>query len=137
VRPALGRNIMGDEIQYSLSSDALGNPLDGGRTYKFHLPPGIPACNFWSVIVYDDQTRMIIRSNQVWPSVHSNSMELIVNRDGSVDIWFGPEAPAGRENNWIQTNPGKEWYMMFRLYLLPESRHETSWNPENIEEVKN
>ena len=30
-----------------------------------------------------------------------------VNADGSVDLYFGPEAPEGKEKNWIKTISGK------------------------------
>lgn len=55
--------------------------------------------------------------------------------DGSVDVWFGPEAPAGKENNWIKTVPGKSWNMILRLYYPLESWFNRSWRPGEIEEV--
>lgn len=117
------------------STDAKGNPLRGGKYYKLHLPPDIPASNFWSVIVYDSRTRMIIRTDQLWPSVHSNCKRLVVNHDNSVDAWFGPVAPAGEENNWVKTIPGKRWFMILRLYDPLESWLNKSWRPCEIEEI--
>jgi len=110
--------------------------LDGSRNYLFHLPPDMPAANFWSVIVYDIQSQLIIQSGQAWPSVHSNSKKLVLNADESVDIWFGPEAPDGKENNWIQTIPGKDWQLIFRLYDLLEPLHDKTWAPREILIVK-
>jgi hypothetical protein len=127
---------MEEELQYFVSFDSNGNPLVGSKNYKFHLPPNIPASNFWSVIVYDKLTRLIIRTDQPWPSVHSQCSNLQVNPDGSVDTWFGPKAPAGKESNWVKTIPGKSWNMILRLYYPLESWFDKSWRPGEIEEVK-
>ena len=71
------------------------------------LLPNVPAKDFWSVIVHDNQTRSMIQTDQKAPSVSSQNNGVKVNADGSVDVWFGPKAPAGMENNWVQTIPGK------------------------------
>jgi len=125
---------MEEELQYVATFDSNGNSFDGGKNYKFHLPPNIPASNFWSVIVYDKYTHLIIHTDQPWPSVFSSCKELLVNQDGSVDAWFGPKAPAGREKNWVKTIPGKGWYMILRLYYPMEAWFDNSWRPGEIEE---
>jgi hypothetical protein len=127
---------MEEELQFIATFDAHGNPLEGGKNYKFYLPPNIPASDFWSVIVYDNQTRLIIHSDQKWPSVFSSCQTLIVNQDGSVEIWFGPKAPVGNNSNWIQTIPGKGWIMILRLYGPLEPWFNKTWRPGEIEEVK-
>jgi len=127
---------MEEELQFIATYDANGKPLDGGKNYKIHLSPDIPASNFWSVIVYDNQTHLIIRTDQPWPSVFSSCKKLVVNQDGSVDAWFGPQAPAGNENNWVKTIPGKGWNMILRLYYSTEAWFDKSWRPGEIEEVK-
>ncbi|MDZ7635174.1 MAG: DUF1214 domain-containing protein [Bacteroidales bacterium] len=76
------------------SADVNGSSLEGGRHYKLHLPSGLPVCSFWSVIVYDNETRLIIHTDQLWPSVHSNSKRLKVSSDGSVNVLFGPVPPG-------------------------------------------
>ena len=124
------------ELQYKLICDGAGKPLIGGKNYKFHLPSNIPSMSFWSVIVYDNQTNLIIKTDQPWPSVFSSSKKLLVNPDGSVDAYFGPEAPVKNENNWVKTNPGKGWYMILRLYSPPEHWSDENWKPNDIEEVK-
>jgi hypothetical protein len=122
-------------MQYRVSSDAKGNPLEGGKNYKFHLPPNVPASNFWSILVYDKKTGLIIKTDQSWPSVHSQCKNLVVNQDGSVDAWFGPTVPPGREGNWIRTVPGQHWNMILRLYYPLESWLDERWRPGEIEEV--
>ena len=100
--------MVGSGSQYAWRArDAGGNPLDGGKNYRLHLPPNIPVKEFWSVIVYSDQTRSMLQTDQQFPSVSSQTKGLMVNSDGSVDIYFGPKAPAGKEKNWVQTLQGK------------------------------
>jgi hypothetical protein len=110
--------------------------LEGVRYYKFSLPSKIPARDFWSVIVYDCKTRFIIHTEQKWPSVFSNSKTVIINQDGSVDVWFGPKPPVGNNCNLIMTIPGKRWFMILRLYSPQEAWFDKTWRPGEIEEVK-
>jgi len=127
---------MEEELQVILSFDSDGNTLEGGKTYKFHLPPDIPARNFWSIIVYDKHSRLIINNEQQWPSIYSNCKSLVVNQDRSVDSWFSPEAPALKEYNWVQTITGKEWIMILRIYDPLESWFNKTWRPGEVEEIK-
>jgi hypothetical protein len=113
--------------------DAKGNPLDGGKNYKLHLPPNIPVKDFWSVILYDSQTRSMLQTDQDWPAVSSQTKGLLVNADGSVDLYFGPQAPPGKEKNWIQTIPGKGWNTLLRLYGPLEPFYNKTWRPGEIE----
>jgi hypothetical protein len=126
---------MEEELLYFISFDSRNHALDGSRSYRLHLPAGIPASKFWSVIVYDSQSRLIIRTDQPWPSVFSSSKKIVYNQDGSVDTWFGPKALPGKENNWVMTIPGKSWYLILHLYYPEESWFNKSWRPGEIEEV--
>ncbi len=92
--------------------DSQGNPLDGGKTYRLRVLPNAPVKDFWSEIVYDNRTRSMLQTDQDFPQVSSLNTGLVVNQDGSVDVYFGPKAPSGMEHNWIQTIPGKGWNML-------------------------
>jgi hypothetical protein len=48
-----------------------------------------------------------------------NMNQMKVNADGSVDLYVGPNAPAGLESNCIPTK-GKESYLWLRLYAPEE-----------------
>ena len=95
--------------------DAAGEFLDGAKNYKLHIPAKVPAKDFWSVLVYDSLSRSELKNGQKFPSVSLYSGPKI-NADGSVDVYFGPEMPAGQEKNWIKTVPGKGWFPIFRFY---------------------
>jgi hypothetical protein len=113
--------------------DSNGNPFDGAKNYKLHLPPNIPIKQDWSVVVYDNQTRSMLQTDQEYPSVGSTTPGLQVNPDGSVDAYFGPTAPVGEENNWVQTVPGKGWNILLRLHMPTQPWFDKTWQPGEIE----
>jgi hypothetical protein len=136
VTPAMEEKMVGQGSQYAWAArDANQNPLDGGRSYRLHLPPNIPVKEFWSVIVYSDQTRSMLQTDQQFPSVSSQTKGLLVNPDGSVDVYFGPTAPPGKEKNRVQTVPGKSWNTILRLYSPLEPWFDKTWRPGEIEPV--
>ncbi len=115
VTPAMASKTVEFGSQYlNTHLDESGTPLDGGETYKLTVPNGGPAKDFWSVVVYDAASRSMLQTSQRQPTA-STYTNPEVNADGSVDIYFGPKAPAGKERNWIETVPGKDWTMIFRL----------------------
>lgn len=74
----------------------------------------------------------MLQTDQVRPSVSSQDADLQVNADGSVDVYFGPTAPEGKESNWVQTIPGKGWFTLLRLYGPLEPWFDKSWRPGEI-----
>ena len=84
------------------------------------------------MILYNDQTRSMIQTDQPFPSVSSQTKGLLVNPDVSVDVHFGPQAPAGKEKNWVQTVPGKGWNTILRLYGPLEAWFAKTWRPGEI-----
>jgi hypothetical protein len=106
--------------------DKAGQWLDGGKSYRLHVPPHPPIELFWSVTLYDVDTRALIR-NPERIADRSSRMELRKNPDGSVDIYCGPKAPAGYEKNWIPTAPGRNWFAYFRFYNPTQPYFDRSW----------
>ena len=109
--------------------------MDGSKTYKPHLPPGIPAKQFWSLVLYDNETRSMLQTDQQFPSIGSQKEGVAINPDTSVDVYFGPTPPPGKESNWVQTWPGKGWNVLLRLYGPQQPFFDKSWRPGEIEEV--
>jgi hypothetical protein len=115
-------------------TDAQGQPLLGEKTYRLHVPPNVPARQYWAVTVYDVQSAAFIREA---PTVAIDSYQNTQkNADGSVDVHFGPKAPPGRESNWIYTAPGRAWFTFFRFYGPERAVFEKTWALPDIEEVK-
>jgi hypothetical protein len=114
--------------------DAERHALDGGHTYRLHLPPNVPVNQFWSVTLYDIETRCLIQNEQQIAD-RSSRMDLVKNADGSVDLFFGPTAPEGMEKNWIPTVPGKAWFTYLRFYGPLEPLFNKTWCPGDIEKV--
>ncbi len=96
ITPAMTIQQVGAGSAYAAAFvDADGHPLDGARTYRLHLPAGIPARAFWSVVLYDTQTRSMLQTDQLFPSTGSQNPALQANPDGSCDLYFAPAPPAG------------------------------------------
>jgi hypothetical protein len=132
--PAMALKMVGKGSQYALcDKDKDGNFLDGNKIFKLNIPANVPAKDFWSVVIYDPQTRSELQTGQSFPSKNNKRDNLTVNSDGSVDLYFGPEAPEGREDNWIQTVPGKAWFAVLRLYGPLEPWFDKTWRPGEFE----
>ncbi len=117
VSPAMAVTVAGIGSDYIIAStDSSGDALDGSKTYKLHLPANVPATDFWAVTMYDTQTRSQLQTDQQFPTLGSQDEGLAQNDDGSIDIYFSANAPAGQEHNWLQTIPGKSWFIVFRMY---------------------
>jgi hypothetical protein len=137
VTPAMAVKMVGVGSQYAYTErDGAGNYLDGAKSYALRIPADVPAKTFWSVVVYDPQTRSMLRTDHPFPSLSSQTGELAANADGSVDVYFGPEAPAGKESNWVQTVRGKGWFVILRLYAPLEPWFAKTWRPGEVEEMK-
>jgi hypothetical protein len=115
--------------------DRDGNWLSGGNTYKLHVPPNPPAKQFWSATAYDEETRQMPITEQGRPDISSRKEDIVKNSDGSIDVYFGPKAPAGKEANWVQTNPGKGWFSYFRFYGPTEAFFDKSWALTDFEKI--
>lgn len=123
------------EGQVYLSSyrDAKGQWFDGGRTYRLHVPADVPAGQWWSVALYDVETRCFMDTKYDKVEVGSRT-DLVKNPDGSVDLVFAPEPPQDSpESNWIPTVPGRAWFTYFRLYGPLKPYFDARWKLPDIE----
>jgi hypothetical protein len=141
VTPAMIMRLTGIGSQYMVATlDADKNDLDGGKIYKVTLPKNIPEENFWSITLYDNQTRSMLQTPQRFPRAGSQSYPspaAEASADGSTTVYFAPTQPAGvKRGNWIQTIPGKGYNLLLRLYSPTEPFFAKTWRPGEIELVK-
>ena len=138
--PGMIMRIPGVGSQYLMAFlDADGKPFDGAKTYKVTLPKGIPARAFWSLTLYDNQSRSMLATPQRYPRAGSQSYPspaADANADGATTVYFSPTQPSGvKRGNWIQTDPKKGWFTILRLYSPLPSFFDKSWRISEIELV--
>jgi len=135
--PAMFRRKEGAGSLYWLGHrDTTGAFVDGGKTYKLTIPAPVPANLFWSVTVYDAATRSEVQTPQDRAALRSLYENLTPNADNTIDLYFGPKAPASKDGQWIQTVPGRGWFTYFRIYGPKPAAFDGSWKPGDFEEVK-
>ena len=136
ISPGMLSQIPGKGAKYLVAfTDSQGTPLSGDSTYRIHLPPNIPAANFWSVTLYEAENASGLATVQPFPSLGSRDKPA-QNADGSTDVYLGPSAPAGKESNWLATAPGRGFFAILRLYAPTEAAINKSWKPGDVEKVK-
>ena len=116
--------------------DKEGNWLDGRNTYEIVVPKDAPANQFWSITVYDNDTRCIIQNEQRQSDISSVMDGLKIEDDGSVKVYVGPSSPKGYENNWVQSNPQKGFFVYLRLYGPLEAYYDKSWKMPDVLMIK-
>jgi hypothetical protein len=141
ITPAMAMRLPGIGSQYLYAQvDARKEYFDGAKTYKVTLPKDIPAVNFWSLTVYDNQTRSMLDTPQRYPRAGSQSFPSPAaepDADGSTTVYFSPTQPEGvKRGNWIQTMPGKGWFTYLRFYGPLEPFFAKTWRPSEVELVK-
>jgi hypothetical protein len=122
--------------QYYLMAiaDSKGQPFDGASAYRLKVPPNAPVTLYWSATIYDRATHGLIRNLKVC-SRSSHTPGLQKNADGSVDIYFGPIAPAGKESNWVPTDANGKFEVLFRFYGPEKALFEKTWKLPDIERI--
>jgi hypothetical protein len=141
ITPAMVMRLTGIGSQYlGAFVDSKGEYFDGSKTYKMTLPPNIPAEKFWSLTLYDNQSRSMLDTPQRYPRAGSQSYPSPAaepNADGSTTVYFSPAQPSGvKQGNWIQTVPGKGWSTLLRLYSPLEPFFTKAWRPSEVELVQ-
>ena len=137
VTPAMATPRPGTGSDYAMAFvDANGQPLDGSKTYKVTLPKDIPVNNYWSFTVYDTQTRSMLATDQPLPVVDSIKNHPKFNEDGAIDVYFSAKAPAGQEENWVQTDPKKSFFVILRMYGPLGPWFDQTWKPSDVKLVK-
>jgi len=136
ISPGMVSQTPGLGAKYMIAfTDGEGTPLTGSNNYGLKLPANIPAANFWSVTLYEAENASGLANGQPFPSLGSRDKPA-QNADGSTDLYLGPQAPAGKQGNWLATVPGRGYFAIIRLYGPTEAAFNQSWKPGDIEKVK-
>ena len=118
--------------------DSDNNFLIGSNSYHLNIPANVPAENFWSIVVYDAETRSMIKNDlQPLPAIRSlDDDKFLRNGDGSYDVFFGPEPFEGIPINWIKTNEGDGFFVYMRFYSPTEAYYDKSWQLPMIQKIE-
>jgi hypothetical protein len=138
ITPAMCMRLSGVGSQYLIANiDSDGEPFEGARTYQVSLPKDIPAARFWSLNLYDNQTRSLLQTEQLYPRAGSQeypSPAAEAGDDGSTVVYISPTRPDGvGPGNWIQTDPERGWFVILRLYSPLQPFFDKSWRMGEIE----
>ena len=114
--------------------DENGTAFDGRKNYRLNVPPKAPVRQYWSATLYDRSTHALIR-DMAHAGRSSQSPGLQMNADGSVDLYFGPTAPTGKETNWTPTSPEGRFEVLFRFYGPEKPLFEKTWVLPDIVEI--
>jgi len=138
--PAMALEIPGVGSNYAFcTADKEGKILHGEKSYKLTIPANVPAKDFWSIVVYDPQTRseLQVPGGSDYPSKNNKRDKLVYNKDGSVTLYFGPKAPKNAPKaNWTQTVPNKAWFVLLRLYGPLQPWFDKTWSPSDFELIE-
>jgi hypothetical protein len=118
-----------------IAETADGEWLDGSKNYKLVMPAKVPVRDFWAITTYDLETAALIR-NMKKSSIDSNLKEVKKNADGSVDIYFGPKPPQGKQSNWLPTDPKRRFFLLGRFYGPEPAILDGSFVLNDVELVK-
>ncbi|MBD9568368.1 DUF1254 domain-containing protein [Ensifer sp. ENS08] len=116
------------------NKDKDGNAFDGGANYRLVVPKDAPVEQYWSVTAYDRETHALIR-NMDKASVASIGEGVKKNADGSVDVYFGAKAPAGKEANFVPVDRARKFELLFRLYGPQKPLFDKTWKLPDVEKT--
>jgi hypothetical protein len=128
--------ILGAATAYIYAArDVDGEPLDARSSYKLHVPANVPVKQFWALTAYDAKTAVFF-DNVAVTDISSLDKGLQFNTDGSIDLYVGPQAPKGKESNWIETNNDNNSVYLFRFYGPTTGYKDGSWSMNGFEKIE-
>jgi len=131
----LGANWSEDTVYPTSVLDAEGTPFHGKNNYRLHFPKGQlpPAQAFWSITMYNAQYFLV--PNPIDRYAIGDRDDLLVNEDGSLDIWIQHESPAPeKRKNWLPA-PKETFTLTLRIYWPEERVLTANWNVPPVEKI--
>ena len=130
------RRVEGGGSLYWLGArDDTGAYFDGGRDYRLSIPLPVPGGLFWSITIYDAQTRSQVQADQNMAALRSLFELRDLPSSGTAELRFGPTAPGDAGGAWLQTIPGRGWFAYIRIYGPEEPAFDGSWKRGDFQAV--
>lgn len=131
--PAMVMHTINAGSKYPFTArDKDGAFLNGSNTYKLRLPPNPPAALFWAVTAYNVTDGTMPETDQLLPSTNG-FYDFPKSSDGSIEIWFGPNKPAGvADAAFIKTVPNRNFIAAVRLYGAESPFYDQTWKPDDL-----
>jgi hypothetical protein len=127
------------QVYMTTKRDSDGDMLRADRTYVLHVPADVPVGQFWSLTLYSENTRRPYDNGGTEisdVSLDSRMEQLQYNDDGSIDLYVGPEAPEGKESNFLKTVGDDGWFVYFRLYAPEQAFFDKSFALPDFEVIE-
>lgn len=93
----------------------------------------MPGKLFWSVTVYDAETRSQVQAEQGKAALRSLFELSDLPATGSAELRFGPTRPTGDDRAWIQTLRDCGWFAYLRIYGPEQPAFDGFWRPGDID----
>jgi hypothetical protein len=121
--------------------DEEGNRLRGSDHFVIHIQANVPASLFWSLVIYDADTRCLIdnrnKDGKGKATVGSRTEGLRKNADGSFYMLLGPgDPPTGWEANYVRTLPDRGWFPYMRAYGAGKEFFDDTYKLPTVNKVK-
>lgn len=117
-------------------ADANGDPLTGAKNYILRFKSQPPNDAFWSLTMYDAESKMLVENPINRYKVGSDTPGLKINEDGSFEVQVSRTKPDGdAAANWLPAPEGG-FYIIFRIYQPKDAILDGSWEFPQIEPMK-
>ncbi|MCH9405754.1 DUF1254 domain-containing protein [Pantoea agglomerans] len=116
-------------------NDSKGETLDGANSYTLTLDSEPPVNAFWSVTLYDADSKMLVDNALNRYKIGSDTPGLVRGKDGTLKVTISHARPSDAAANWLPA-PEHNFYLMFRLYQPKDSVMDGSWKLPEVEKAE-
>lgn len=123
-----------EEAMYPIRyTDDEGVPLEGKNSYRVHFSSVPEVDAFWSLTVYDAESKLLIKNEIGRYKVSSTTPGLKYGSDGSLDIYLSSERPEDI-SNWLPVPEGR-FYLLLRCYQPSEDVLDGTYRMPSVERL--
>ncbi|TDM52191.1 DUF1254 domain-containing protein [Aliivibrio fischeri] len=122
------------EAMYPIAYTDVNNQfLSGEKDYSIHFDNQPPVAAFWSITIYDAQTKMLV-ANDIHRFNINDQTPIQKNSDGSFDLVLSNKKPTNAKDlaNWLPTPKGN-FYAITRLYIPSQEILDMKWTVPPIQ----